>query len=352
MLGLASGASVGGYAMIRGYVTLAVLAALMSTLAVVRHTRQNEELGRAEMVGAAVVGRYAELAAAVLVASVANLVLAVLIGLADGRRTVSRGPGRSPPARRVAAVGLAFVGRRGGDLRSSPRPRAAPSGWPARSSARRSSLSGIGNMLGTVDATARASPAPGRRGSPRSAGVSRCGRSAGTTGGRSRCSSRCFAVLVLAAVVLAGRRDLGRGVLAERGARRRRSPGSAQPARAGLAPAAGRPARLGGRRLLGFGLVFGAMSEQIQDVTGSAGRVVHPHGRLATGSWTPTAPRSSQMAGMAVAIYVVQMLLRLRVDETGGTLESVLATGVSRPRWLLGHALDALGASSWWWSSA
>src|SRR5215831_16405837 len=55
MLGLASGASTGGYLLIRGFLTLAVLAALMSIFAVVRHTRQAEETGRAELVGAAAV---------------------------------------------------------------------------------------------------------------------------------------------------------------------------------------------------------------------------------------------------------------------------------------------------------
>ena len=45
LLGLTSGPSVGGYMLHREYVTLAVLAALMSTFAVIRHTRQNEELG-------------------------------------------------------------------------------------------------------------------------------------------------------------------------------------------------------------------------------------------------------------------------------------------------------------------
>ena len=49
LLGLTSGPSVGGYLLHREYLTLAVLAALMSTFAVIRHTRQNEELGRAEM---------------------------------------------------------------------------------------------------------------------------------------------------------------------------------------------------------------------------------------------------------------------------------------------------------------
>ena len=49
-----------------------------------------------------------------------------------------------------------------------------------------------------------------------------------------------------------------------------------------------------------------------------------------------------QMAGMFVAIYLVQVLLRMRVDETGGTLEPVLASGVTRTRWLRGHLLVAV----------
>ena len=71
MLGLASGPSIGGYLLHREYLTLAVLAALMSTFAVIRHTRQNEELGRAEMLASTVVGRYAGLAAATVVATAA-----------------------------------------------------------------------------------------------------------------------------------------------------------------------------------------------------------------------------------------------------------------------------------------
>ena len=48
---------------------------------------------------------------------------------------------------------------------------------------------------------------------------------------------------------------------------------------------------------------------------------------------------------MAVAIYAVQILLRMRAEEADGRLESVLAASVSRPRWLLSHLLNAgLGA--------
>ncbi len=80
MLGAPTGASIGGYAMVRGFLTIAILAGVMSLLTVVRHTRQNEELGRTELVAATGVGRYAALAAAVIVASLASLALA--IGLA------------------------------------------------------------------------------------------------------------------------------------------------------------------------------------------------------------------------------------------------------------------------------
>lgn len=341
MLGLASGASVGGYAMIRGYVTLAVLAALMSTLAVVRHTRQNEELGRAEMVGATGVGRYAELAAAVLVASVANLVLwgAVTLAMAANGQPWAGGAAAGAS---VAAVGLAFVGVSAVTCQLAATTRGAI-GLASAVLGAAFLLSGIGNMLGTVDddgvTVTSAWPAwlspIGWGQQMRPFGGERWWPLALFFG--------CFAGLVLAAFALAGRRDLGRGVLAER-----RGPGTAR--RSLLSPAGlvwrlQRGALLGWMvGLLGFGLVFGAMTEQIQDVSGNA---LEWYTRMGGSDRIVDAYRASiiEMVGMAVAIYVVQMLVRLRVDETGGTLESVLATGVSRPRWVLGHALDALAGS-------
>ena len=109
MLSLSSGASIGAYAMSRTYVTFAVLAAVMSVLCVVRHTRQNEETGRAELIGAGVVGPAASLAAAVVVALGANLVLAPLLGLAmiaSGQPVA----GSFAAGAAVAGVGVAFTG--------------------------------------------------------------------------------------------------------------------------------------------------------------------------------------------------------------------------------------------------
>src|SRR5258705_2062652 len=58
-----------------------ILAALMSLLTVVRHTRTEEETGRLELVGAAVVGRYAPLTAALVTAAAANVAAVVLVAL-------------------------------------------------------------------------------------------------------------------------------------------------------------------------------------------------------------------------------------------------------------------------------
>ena len=84
--------SVGGLVAWRlGGIALA-LAGLMSILLVVRHTRAEEETGRAELIGAGVVGRHAPLAAALITAALAGLALGVIVTLA------------------IVATGLAFAG--------------------------------------------------------------------------------------------------------------------------------------------------------------------------------------------------------------------------------------------------
>ncbi|MGH3993064.1 MAG: ABC transporter permease, partial [Pseudonocardiaceae bacterium] len=106
--GIVSGTGVGATVMTQSFLVVAVAAALMSTLCVVRHTRQNEETGRAELIGSGVVGRHASLTAALLVAVGANVALALLTTLVlignDLPVTGSLMAGTG-----VAAVGVAFA---------------------------------------------------------------------------------------------------------------------------------------------------------------------------------------------------------------------------------------------------
>ncbi|MBN8206115.1 ABC transporter permease [Microbacterium esteraromaticum] len=87
-------------------------AALMSILTVSRHTRAEEQAGRAELVRANVVGRHAQLAAALILVALMNVVMTVLMTLAFHFSPLE--PEAFGPsllfACSVGAVGLVFAG--------------------------------------------------------------------------------------------------------------------------------------------------------------------------------------------------------------------------------------------------
>ena len=86
--------------------------------------------------------------------------------------------------------------------------------------------------------------------------------------------------------------------------------------------------------------MFGALSEQLTGMEGDATEWYASFGGeadLLGAYWASM----MQMAGMAVAAYVVTLLLRLHHDEAQGTLEPVLGTAVSRLRWLAAYAVNA-----------
>jgi putative exporter of polyketide antibiotics len=338
MLGLASGPSVGGYAMVRDYLLLAVLAALMSTFAVVRHTRQSEETARAELVGAAAVGRHAGLAAALIVTVAANAVLAVLLALA---MMVAGQPaaGSFTAGAAVAAVGVVFAGVAAVTTQLTSSTRGA-SGMAAAVLGVSFLAAGIGNMAGTVDTAGL------RVNSAWPAWLSPIGwgQQMRPFGGDNwwplGLAAALFAACAAAAALLAARRDFGHGLLPQR-------PGPAGAGRAlrsplGLAWRLQRATLLGWAvSMLGFGLVMGGLIGQVRDATGSARDW---YTRLGGSEEILDAYRASvlQMAAMGAAIYLVQVLLRMRGEEADGPLEPVLATAVGRARWVASHAVTAV----------
>jgi ABC-2 type transport system permease protein len=342
LLGLASGPSVGGYAMVRNFVLLAVLAALMSILAVVRHTRQGEETGRAELVGAAPVGRHAGLAAALAVTTAADVVLAVLLGVAlvaAGQPVV----GSFTAGAAVAGVGLVFAGVAAVTVQLAVTTRAA-SGLAAAGLGLAFLAAGVGNMTGRVDADGL------RVDSAWPAWLSPLGwgQQMRPFGGDHwwplALSVLLFVVTAGIAAVLATRRDYGLGLLPQR-------PGRAHAGRAlrgpvGLAWRLQRGPVLGwATGMVGFGLIMGGLTDQVRDATGSARDW---YVRMSGSEQIIDAYRSSimLMAGVAAAVYAVQVLLRLRSEEVDGPLEPVLATAVGRVRWAAAHvAVTLVGAT-------
>jgi ABC-2 type transport system permease protein len=87
-----------------------LLAALMSILLVTRHTRVEEQAGRAELVRANVVGPHALLTATLVVAAITNVVTATLVFLVMVGVGGFGVAGSALFAASVAATGLAFAG--------------------------------------------------------------------------------------------------------------------------------------------------------------------------------------------------------------------------------------------------
>ena len=88
-----------------------VVTALMSILLVVRHTRREEDTGRADLIRASVIGRHAQTSAALLLALGANILLAFLLTLSMGLLGVESvtWEGAMLFAASLASVGIVFA---------------------------------------------------------------------------------------------------------------------------------------------------------------------------------------------------------------------------------------------------
>ena len=304
------------------------LAGLMSILIVVRHTRADEETGRAELVGAGVVGRHAPLAAALAVAGIADAALAVVVIL--GVLATGLGfTGALALGLTFALVGFAF---------------AAVAAVAAQLSESARAANGIAvAVLGgafMVRAVGDAGPHWLSWLSPLGWGQ-QVRAFAGDRWWVLLLLLAFAALLVGAAVRLAAARDLGAGILPPR-------PG---PARGSLASPLALAWRLQRGALAGWaagflilGAAFGSIAQDIADVIGDSPDVIDAVQRLGGGQDLVDAYLAStlQILALIAAGYSIQATLRLRGEETSGRAEPLLATAVSRVRWALGHAFVAL----------
>ncbi|MEV2268298.1 ABC transporter permease [Nonomuraea africana] len=322
--------SLGGLTAWRVCGVATVLVALMSVILVIRHTRAEEESGRAELVGSAVVGRHALPAAAVILVAAADLaaglaVTAALAGLglqgafAFGMSIAGTGwlfAGLAVLAAQLtqhahtasaighASVGVAFVLRAAGDASGLEwLSWTSPLGWAQRV---RPFAGEQWWVLGLLAAVALG--------------------------------------LVGAAVLLARRRDLGAGLL---------------PARRGPAAAARHLApawRMHRATLLGWtiafaavGTLFGLLAQSITALVTDNPQIAELLARLGgdEGTLVDTFFATELgLLGLVAGGYAVNATLRLRAEEQAGRAEPVLATAVPRWRWAAGHLALALAGTT------
>jgi ABC-2 type transport system permease protein len=310
---------------------LALLTGLMVVFTVTRHTRAEEDTGRAELLASAVVGRYAALTASLLVAGGAS----VLTGLVQTGTMIGAGlpaAGSLAFGASEALVGLVFTAVAAVAVQLAEYSRTA-NGIGTAVVGAAFLLRGAGDS--TVDARWLSWLSP-------IGWVQQVRAFAG---------ERWWVLLlpVAFALVTGGigywllpRRDVGVGILPPR-------PGPARAAASLRSPLA-LAWRLHRGPLLGWvigtavvGAVFGSIASGIGGLVGSSPQAQQIMARLG-GSHALTQAFLAAMAGMfamVASLYGVQAVLRMRGEETAIRLEPVLATSVGRLRWAGSHLVFA-----------
>lgn len=307
------------------------LAAVTSLLVVVRHTRDEEESGRQELVSSGMVGRRAPLTAGLLAAVVANAVLALLLvaGLAGhgGSGALALGLG-------IAGVGMVFATAAAIVVQLTESARLARGLTAA--------------VLGAAFVLRAAGDSASPAGSSVLTWLSPLGWLENL---RAFADERWWILLLFAAAVaaqaavayvLADRRDTGMSFL----------PTLPGPARGRLGSAGALAWRLQRGGVLGWsigfflaGVVYGGMTDGAADLVRDNKQARDLFERMGGQSGITDAFLASMVGimGLVAALYVVSSVLRLYGEETAGRAEPVLAGAVGRLRWAAGHLAIAFG---------
>lgn len=339
--GLPSGADEGAFMIFLIFPWLAILAAFMSTFLAVRHTRGDEETGRAELVAATPAARTMPFAATALHGLLANALLAALVAsafLAVG----AEAEGALLAGTATGAVGVTFlgVGLLAAQLMRTSRGANSLAVWTLMATF---VIAGFGNAIGTPsdDLT--------RMESSWLTWLSPFGWGENTRAFDENLwwpallSLGVGAVLAAVSAVLVAVRDLGGSFIAERLGR-----ADASPALSGPMTLVWRLTR---GAVLGWavgGFLIGVLSTSLASLVeeiGASNPAVEQILRQISGAGSVqqgTITTFFTMLGVLAACCAVQVVCRARQEEAHGTAEPLLAAPVGRVRWLADYLVVAL----------
>jgi ABC-2 type transport system permease protein len=323
-------------AMIANELALSVMvaAAVMSVLLVVRHTRAEEDDGRAELLLAGAVGRSAPLTTALLLTVLADTAVGVVVtaGLV--------GAGLAAVDAVLLAAGIALTGMVFGAVAAvtvqlASQSRAATGAALAVLGAA-VLVRGVGDVL-----------------EPGGSALSWLSPIAWAQQTRAFVDLRpeplLLSLALIAALVgvahrLAGRRDLGAGLVTPR-----RGPATAS---ALLSGPAGLLARLQRGTVTGWavgllllGATFGSLTDSVVDMLAGNARLAAAFATTGAGLADSFTAASATYYGLCTAGFAVASVLRLRGEETSGRTELLLAGALDRRR-LLGTGVAVTSAAA------
>jgi ABC-2 type transport system permease protein len=334
LYGRLNGSSIGALTAWRYGIWAAIFGALMTVFIVIRHTRGDEEAGRLELVGSAVVGRQAALTAGLLTAATANVAIAVLLSVALPASGLPVS-GSLALALAIGASGLAFTGI------------AAVAAQLA--SGARGARGICFGVLGAAFLLRAIGDSAGPSGPSWLTWTSPLGWVELT---RPFDGQQWWVLALPAAVLAAGvgsayalaaRRDYGAGLLPDRPGR----PTASGLLRGPLGLAWRLQRGLLGGWAAGVVCVFaasGAAAKGIGSLLGGSTQLRNEFTRLGGQAAITNAYLAALMllAGLGAAGYATSAVLRLRTEETGGLAEPLLATAVGRIRWGLSQVAVAV----------
>jgi ABC-2 type transport system permease protein len=341
--GPASGTHIGAMTMVETYTVLAVLAGIMSILAVTRLTRQDEETGRAELVGSAVVGRRARLAAALLVVLGLNVGLAGVTTLALLAQDLPL-EGSLAAAAALGAAGMSFAAIAAITAQLVDSQRAA-TGLASAVLGGAFLLRAVGDAAGSiVGETFLVSAWP--------SWLSPIG-----WGSQVRPYSQnqwdvfvIFGVFVLglalAAFAIGDRRDVGAGVFRTRPGPPAAEGSLASPTRLVWRLQRGTLAAWAAGALI-LGVAWASLGDGADEIIGLSDEIEAMFRSMVGEGELVDAYVAFVMSFTAIVIAaaMVQALLRTRTEESTGRIEPLLATSLGRHRWLGATVLVAGGAA-------
>lgn len=302
---------------------MAVAACILAILTMTRHTRAEEESGRSELLRSTRMGRYAQLAAAAIVASA----VCTLLGLAIAGAMIGGGlptTGALVFGTAIGALGIFFVGVGAVAAQVTTHSRAA---------------SGIALSVVGVSFVIRA---VGDAGAGWLSWLSPIGIAQQSRGYADERWWPMPLLVLLAtglgagAVLLARRRDLGAGLVADQPGPPEAGPRLAGPFGLSVRLQRGMVAAWSIGLLL-LGLPMGWMATSVDDLIADnpdMAKIFTDEGVNLVNSFLATI--LLMFATVAVG-FSLQSAMRLRAEETAGRAELVLASGVDRLRWPLAH---------------
>lgn len=334
LAGAITGPSLGEIMVIETFLIASLAIALMNIFMVTKHVRHREESGQAELIGSMLVGRQANVTAALIQAVIVNSIMSgllYLVFISAGLPAI----GSLAYAIGIGSIGLTFAAVSLVTSQLFESARTANSlaglifgvGFLVR---------GIGDALGTVNPDGV---------SVSTTWISWLSPLGWATNMQPFHHERwwvlglfgvLFAALIGIAYYLLSRRDVGSGLIAQKAGRAHAQPGLLK--EFGLIWRLNRVAFVAwlvacivlGATLGGVANEFQSLiegNEEMQNLLASYGQSSDPADLMFSATFT--------VSGIVLAAYGLQLLLRMRAEETSGRLELTLSGPISRLRWFL-----------------